>query len=66
MKTRFNSLDAFSIFVVAVWVVVVVSWFINIYMLTQCDFSDDNLKCEIVHTVGTLAPPLAPVMIFIH
>ena len=67
MKVRYHShnTDSFTIFFLVVWAAFIISWFINGYMLTQCDFSDGNHKCEIAHAVGVLAPPLAPIMIFV-
>ena len=41
--------------VIALWLFV--SWGINFYKLTQCDF-ESPYKCEVIHAAGII-PPIA-------
>lgn len=40
------------------WMFFVVSWFKNMYEITQCDF-DTPLKCEVLHGIAIPVAPLA-------
>jgi len=52
-----------ELLVVSIFVIVVGSWIWNAVKLISCDF-ESNYKCEIVHGVGVLVPPLAIVTVW--
>jgi len=49
-----QSILGFSVIVFVIFSVL--SWPINLYRLTGCDFESDY-KCEIMHGVGVVIPP---------
>lgn len=45
-----------SAILVAVWILAfLISWPVNAYKLTQCDF-EANYKCEVIHGAGLFGP----------
>ena len=39
------------------------SWLVNLYRLTSCDF-DMPLRCEVIHATGVVLPPAAVVTVW--
>lgn len=50
MRTIVNFM---GLLVVAFWLFVAVSWCVNLYKLTQCDF-EPSYKAEILHVAGLI------------
>jgi hypothetical protein len=44
-------------------IAIIISWPVNVYQLTQCDFEAPH-KCEVVHAVGLL-PLTSPVVVWL-
>lgn len=42
-----------SAIIIALWIFVAVSWFTNLFKLTECDF-EAPFKCEAVHGIGLI------------
>lgn len=57
-RNRRNSMTTNGCIIMAVFILWVgISWAVNFYKLTSCDF-ESPYKCEVVHGVGIL-PPVA-------
>jgi hypothetical protein len=54
-QKRFKNL---ALFINSLVVILLLSWPVNLYRLTQCDFKSDY-RCEVIHAVG-LIPMAAP------
>jgi len=50
------------ILVIAFMIFSVCAFLVNAYKLFQCDFNTP-LKCEIVHTIGVVVPPLSMITV---
>ena len=50
-----------------IWVLcvaaMILSWPVNAYQFTQCDF-DTPIRCEALHGAGVFVPVLAPFVVF--
>lgn len=42
----------------AIFLIVSIPFFNNIYDLSRCDF-EEPYRCEVIHTVGLVMPPLS-------
>lgn len=42
--------------ILAVWLVVIVSWVNNVVDFVDCDFKEDY-RCEMLHGIGMSVPP---------
>jgi prepilin-type N-terminal cleavage/methylation domain-containing protein len=62
MKKSKRSKGFTLIEVLFVTIVLAISWVINIYKFTECDFKE-NYRCEILHGIG-LVPMFAPVVLW--
>ena len=51
-----------QLLIITVALVLLLSWPVNVYKLTQCDFESDY-KCEVLHGVG-LVPGLSPITVW--
>lgn len=51
MKTVIGILSQFTIIAIALFLVI--SWPVNLYKLTRCDFEPDY-KCEVMHGAGLI------------